>query len=242
MGNHLHFAMGGMREQILEFIHFLQLKLCAHSALTASSQDIRKLSFKVFKIENLDNMRNVIAYINRNGSVVSSNYSPFSYPWGSNRYFFNPEAVVRYSTCGKEATYAQKRELFRSNLLAKTENIILLDGYVSPLCYCHIEAAEGFFRSCRHYFQCISRNVEAAKDIAKSIGENIFYHDDELYSILASICSKKYGTVSVAELPSTQKTEIAKILHYDYNASNKQISRLLKIGIDVVNLLFPRAL
>ena len=43
-----------------------------------------------------------------------------------------------------------------------------------------------------------------------------------------------------ALLPKDAKLEIAKILHYDYNAGNKQIQRMLSLDTLVVNALFPR--
>lgn len=239
MSNHLHFALSGDRSRIIRFLHVLVLKMSADPVLESSSADIEKLMFNIIPIESLDNMRNVISYINRNGFVVNPDHSPFSYPWGANRYFFNPEAKMRVLGCGHKATCAAKRELFHSDKLAKTGDVIILDGYVSPLSYCHIGEAEVLFRTCWHYFQSISRNIESAKDIAKAIGEGIFYNDDELYSAVGSICSKEYGMPSAVTLPKEEKLKLAKKLHFDYNASNKQISRVLKLDVDVVNLLFP---
>lgn len=239
MGNHFHFALSGKKERIMKFLHTLVLKLAASPALMGTRADIRKLTFKAIPIESLANLRNVITYVNRNGYVVNSDHSPFSYPWGSNRYFFNPEAKSRIQESGVKATCAMKRELFHSDLLAKNGNVMILDGYVSPACFCRISEAENFFRSCRHYFQSISRNIESARDIARSIGESIFYHDEDLFTLVSSICAREFGCPSVLTLTKDQKLDLARRLHYDYNATDKQISRILKIGIDVVKLLFP---
>lgn len=239
MSNHLHLALSGNGERIMKFLHTLVLKLSASPALKDSSADIKKLSFKVIPIGSLDNLRNVITYINRNGFVVDSDHSPFSYPWGANRFFFNPEAKSRMQESGIRATCVMKRELFHSDMLAKNAGVVVLDGYVSPACFCRISEAESFFRSCRHYFQNISRNIESARDIAQSIGESIFYDDEDLFTLVNSICSKEFECPSAQMLTKDQKLDLARRLHYDYNASDKQISRILKIGIDVVKLLFP---
>lgn len=239
MSNHFHFALSGQKERIVKFLHTLVLKLAASPELGESRADIRKLSFKTIPIENLDNLRNVITYINRNGYVVNPDHSPFSYPWGANRYFFNPEAKSRVQESGIKATCITKRKVFHSDLLAKNGSVIMLDGYVTPACFCRISEAEGFFRSCRHYFQNISRNIESAKDIAKSIGESIFYPDEDLFLLVGSICSREFGCPSAQTLTKDQKLDLARRLHYDYNATDKQISRILKIGIDIVKLIFP---
>lgn len=240
MSNHLHFAICGEEARIKLFLHMLKIKLAAHRLLRGAEDSIRTLDFRVLPIGNLENLRNVIAYINRNGFVVNQIYSPFSYPWGANRYFFNPDAKELFKSCGSKATYALKRELFNSNRLANEARVIVLDGYVSPASFCHIEEGESFFRSCSHYFYKVSRDVESAKDVAKTIGETLFYNDDELYSVAVSISAKKYGQLSLTTISKDQKIDLAKVLHYDYNATNKQVSRLLKISIDSVNLLFPK--
>lgn len=239
MSNHFHFVMAGDKRRIEEFMHMLVVKLCAAPALIHSVGDVKSLEFRLIPVESLNNLRNVIAYTNRNGFVVNQAHSPFSYPWGANRYFFNPEAMLRVRCEAQHAVQVQKRELFHSNQLAKNKDVVILDGYVPPACYCRIHEAEGLFRSCHHYFHCVSRNVESARDIAKSIGESVFYSDDELFSVVGQICSKKFESPSALSLTVVQKSEVARILHFEYNATNKQIARMLRLGVDVVNQLFP---
>lgn len=239
MDNHFHFALSGNEERINSFINTLVLRLSLLPSLQVSKGDIKSLDFKRLKIESLDNLRNVIAYINRNGAMVYPYENVFTYRWGANRYFFNREAGLRYEECGRKATCREKREMFHSAQLDSRADVIVLDGYVPPLCYCHISEAESFFRNSRHYFQCVSRNIESAKDIAKIIGEKIFYTDEDLYTHISSLCHKRYDCNSISVLTSESKIEIARELHYDFNAGNKQISRLLKMDISVLNSLFP---
>lgn len=241
MDNHFHFAIAGKKEDIEAFIKMLIEKLASHPSLAESRNEIKGLSFTMKSIDNLDTLRNVIAYNNRNGAVVCPDENVFTYRWGANRYFFNREARLRYDESGRKATCREKRKIFCSAQLDSADNVIMLDGYVSPLCYCHIHEAEMFFRNSRHYFHSVSRNVEAAKDIAKSIGESIFYTDEDLFSHVRMLCSKRYGCNSVSSLNSAAKTEIAKELHFDFNATNKQICRLLKVEQSIVNALFPKA-
>ncbi|MCQ2149791.1 MAG: hypothetical protein MJY45_05525 [Bacteroidales bacterium] len=239
MDNHFHFALSGKEERVRSFIKTLVSKLESNPALAAAKIDIRNLSFKLFPIDNLNSLRNVIAYINRNGAVVDPYENVFTYKWGANRFFFNREARLRFESCRTSLTSRQKRNLFHSDLLAKGGNVHVLDGYVSPLCYCHISDAEALFRTSRHYFYCVSRNVEASMEIAKSIGESIYYTDDDLFAHISSVCSKKYNGHSVSTLSKEAKIELAKELHFDFNARNKQISRLLKMELRVISALFP---
>lgn len=239
MGNHFHFAISGTKERIRLFIKAFITKLASHPLLSAASSDINALSFKRHTINDLSNLRNVISYTNRNGAVVNPDENVFTYRWGANRFFFNREAKLRYGECSRNATSREKRAMFHSAQLDSNHSVKTLDGYVSPLCYCHIDEAESFFRNSRHYFYNASRNIESMNDIAKDIGENLFYSDEDLYQHIRTECSKKYRCNSISLLPPESKIELAKELHYNFNSGNKQISRLLKMDILVVNTLFP---
>lgn len=239
MDNHFHFAVSGDKTLVDDFNHTLTARLSSHPFLAASQHDIRHLVFKIFEISDLDNLRNVIAYINRNGAVIGPDENVFSYRWGANRFFFNREAKLRYAQCGLGTTIRERRLLFRSAKLDGITGAVSLDGYISPMCFCKVNEAESFFRNSRHYFQSISRNIETSKEIAKFIGESIFYTDEDLYSHIRALCSRKFSCPSIAVLPKEAKIELARELHFDYNAGNKQICRLLKLDMSVVSALFP---
>ena len=80
---------------------------------------------------------------------------------------------------------------------------------------------------------------KTGKEIASLIGESIFYNDIELYSLCSRLAKEQYNTPNPSLVPKDGKIALANTLHYDYNASNKQIVRLLKLEINTVNSLFP---
>ena len=90
-----------------------------------------------------------------------------------------------------------------------------------------------------HYFNLVSRHVESFISIATELGDRILYTDNELYSAVCSISAKKFE-VAPKILDKTQKIEIAKDLHHKYNASNKQIKRVLRIDEAIIEELFPK--
>lgn len=79
MANHFHFALSGEKPMIDRFLKVFVSKLASHPALTGSLRDLRNMSFAIHPIDNIDNLRNVIAYINRNGPVVNPNESVSSH-------------------------------------------------------------------------------------------------------------------------------------------------------------------
>ena len=239
MSNHLHFALCGSRNRILDWFGKLVTLLRLHPELKESKEAIASLQLKLITIENLENLRNVIVYINRNGFIVDSDHTPFSYLWGANRFFFNNEAKCRYESLKVKATARWKRNAFHSNLGDSLTELFLMDEYVSPMCFCNICLAEGLFINAHQFFSKISRSIESSATIAKEIGESVYYTDNELYSIVVQKCSKQYGCKSPAMIPADAKVDIAKMMRFEYNSSVKQISRILKIETDTVRRMFP---
>lgn len=231
MSNHIHFVLGGLEQRIQAFFAYFVGRLEKYFGMRVDFKDFK---LKLFPITDLAYFRNAIVYVNRNGSVVNNNVTPFSYPWGSSPYFFQP-FVVRYSEiAGDSIGVARLRELMHTRSCDKLKDLKVLDGYVSPLEFCEISTAERFFHDAKQYFYLISRKVEAYSDVAKSIGEAFFYNDNDLYVAAIRIARENYGTNDLRTLPSSAKVELARRLHLDYNASAKQLQRLLSVEAELL--------
>lgn len=239
MSNHIHVTLAGEEQQIREF--FALFKSILSKALRDDGCPVvlDSLECNLRQITTLNDARNVIVYNNRNGFLVLPEYSPFSYPYGANSFYFNTAARELYNFAKKPASNATIEKMVKTHVgRAITAPVYSVQGQISPLCFCDIDCGERLFRNASHYFNCLSKNVESQKLIAKEIGERIFYTDDELYSTVFALSMKQFG-LSPAQLSREAKVEIAKTLHYDYNAGNKQINRILKMDINIVNALFP---
>lgn len=185
-------------------------------------------------------LQNVIVYVNRNGYVIDNTSTPFSYPWGTNAYFFNG---LKQHIKGKrilECTIDEKRELFRKRDVEICAEWEIIDGYVSPDCYCKIADAEKIYHNAHHYFSVITKGVESFKEIAAELGDDVFYTDNDLYRIVAGICMKEYNVKDPSMLGNNQKIQIAIRLKKEYNASGKQLMRLLKLERSIIAQLFPK--
>lgn len=238
MNNHIHILATGSREDLLSM--FARFKRMLERYLNANGRFGVLSSFSPFlqQIMDLPHLRNTIAYINRNAYIVNPSALPFSYPWGANRFFFNPEAKTRHRESGKRMSQVVRQELTHSRMFDYVEGLYMVDGYVSPMSFCDVVYAESFFASARQYFICISKSVESHKDIAKSIGESIFYTDSDLYNIALAIAKEKYNCASIRTMSVVSKIELAQALHYDYNATARQVQRMLCLDENTVSQLF----
>ena len=201
--------------------------------------DLSGFTDRIVSIPTLESLRNQICYTNRNNYVVDPSHTPFSYPYGSGNCYFLPVNQNRADMLFGSLTIRQKRELLHSHHLDYPKDYAIIDGYISPASYCAIAFGERLFRDARHYFFKLSRDIESDREVAKTLGEAVYYTDDELNAILFKKCKDDYGGQRATLLPQSEKQILARQLHFDYNADNEKIARLLKLPHALVHSMFP---
>lgn len=238
MSNHVHFVIQGKKESAIAFFEEFRVTLLRQLKASGKSLNPNLLRINIREIESLDYLRNVIVYVNRNGFLTREDVTPFTYPWGANSFFYNRAAVQLHTLMSKKMSQRDLRAFFHSRKLDRAETgLLLFDGIISPICFCDIGFGEKLFRDARHYFFLCSRSVEAMRTIADYLGEKVFYTDNELFSSVKSICLKKFG-LAPTELDKNAKLEMARMMRDSYNATQKQVVRMLRLEAGVVEELF----
>lgn len=240
MSNHIHIVLAGPQNDAIAFFTSFKDTLKKHFLRLNRNVHWDNFSCNLVDILTIDSLQNTIIYVNKNGYVVNSNVTPYGYLWGANRYYFNDEAKKRYQENSQPISQRTIIQISHSRKFNNISDVFTLDGYISPLCYCHIEEGEAFFRDAHQYFYKLSKNLTASKDIANSIGEAIYYTDEDLLSITVKNAMQKYGSAKLTLLPAQAKVELARILHFEYNAGNKQIQRLLRIDNTLLDGIFAK--
>ncbi|HPJ55981.1 MAG TPA: hypothetical protein PK401_07785, partial [Bacteroidales bacterium] len=224
-------------EDLFEMYH---ARLQRYLVITGREADLSAFKASLLNIPDMQALRNEIVYVNRNGYLVKSSYTPYSYLWGAGYLYFNPIYELIPSTAFNSLTLRDKRNICRSRDVAMSERIRVFNNIILPSSFCYIKEGEHFFRDAHHYFNLLSKNFEAYGEIAKKLKDSVFLSDEEMYSAVQSMCLKGYNLSKPVLLPSAAKIDIAKKMHYDYNASNKQIRRILKIDASIIESLFPK--
>ena len=228
MSNHIHITICGDEAAIIRLFNLIKGNLVR--VFRARTIDWDSFREKHRHLQDLNDVRNVIVYDNRNGYLVTPSCSPFTYPWGANRYYFNPDAERLALSKAVPVTFREKRKIMRSHIADSISGLMMFDGYALPLSFCDVKSGERLFRSASNYFYRLGRSIESQKAIAGEIGESVFYTDDELFSIIKRMANERYNNESLGQLPPACKIDLAKAMRYDYNASVKQISRLTKLS------------
>ena len=236
MGNHLHLLLSGEEEDVMMLFRHIRKRLATGLRADFPQGLPRTFSASLKAVTSLNAMRNTIAYINRNGYVADQNHTPFSYPWGAGRFYFNHFPITEKLS---EMKYVDLRRMFRGRKPELPDDFPVIEGYVAPTAYCRIDFGESLFRNAHHYFSLIYRNVEAFNEMAVELGDIEVNTDNELYSQMSQIIRKKYGAQSSRDISRAQRLELAGILHYQYRSSNSQICRVLNLSQFEVDSLFP---
>lgn len=230
MGNHFHFVLSADEIQIHQFWSFIRKKMIKSFPVI---KDV-KLSLK--PIDNLQSLRNNIIYTNRNGYVADPAHTPFSYPWGTGRYYFNDFPVEH---CLSDLHTRQRRLMFRGRDPHLPGQWKFIDGYICPLSFCSIESGMAMFRDAHHYFYLISKNIESNSELASELGGEEFLTDSELFKRLFQIIKSEYGVPQINALGTQQKIDLAIRLRREFHSSNGQIRRLLHLSQYEIDSLFP---
>ncbi len=241
MSNHLHVLVGCKREQC-----FIMEEAYLYRAGKHLDAQGRRVSLDRFRcpdpiaVTDLNMMRNEIVYINRNGFVVDPRHTPFSYPWSGGRVYFNKQDSIEGAVPFNALTYRAKRRISLRSEPVVPDGYLYKDGLILPCSYLKYRLGESLFRDAHHYFSLLSKNVESFSLIAKRLGDQVVVTDEEMFNLLGSIARKDFNLSQASLLPPQEKIKLAKMMRYDYNASDSQIQRLLKLDLNVVRELFPR--
>lgn len=149
MSNHLHIVVSGEESFARRFFAFLgkRLKRCAKSLTCKEIPSSFEARYK--EIDSLQSLRNTIVYVNRNGFVTDRNYTPFTYPWGTGKYYFNGADFGGVNT---NLNVNEMRRMFRGRATILPDKYQVNDGYILPSSYCNLELGMSLFRDAHHYF------------------------------------------------------------------------------------------
>lgn len=237
MSNHVHITASGEAENLLAMFDLFRKMLARWLKGCDRPQSLDNFKASIRQITTLEDLRNVIVYDNRNGFVVSDSHTPFSYPWGANRYYFSPDSCRLAMAEAKVMGLRERRLVSHSRAADAIDDLQSFEGCALPLSFCDVALGECMFRDATHYFNRLSKSVESNAIIAKEIGESMWHTDDEMYSIAVKICRERFEASSPRLLNPAAKLELARILHYEFSANLKQVQRMLRIDKSLLDAM-----
>ena len=251
MSNHIHIILAGPYEDVVALFGLFKSRLGFYLARRGRCCRMERFVAETFQIPDLRALRSEIIYVHRNGYLVHPDCTPFSYWWSAGVYFFNPVAKMLPSRAFSDLAIQKQRAICHCRTVSLPPGYRVVENFspdgetppeplLLPSSFCAISEAESYFWDAHQYFRELIRDHEAYGEIARRLGDRIFLTDDELFGAVCSFCAREYGLPQPGLLSGDQKVVVARRMRFDYNASPKQIQRILKLSSAVVNTLFPR--
>lgn len=241
MSNHLHDVLEGVQQACLEFFAQLKRKLRRYFSGQGRYVNLDGFEPTLIPIDNLQMLRTEICYSHRNGFLVHPAFTPFSYPWGSGTLYFSPvprdDLFPRYA----DLPDVEKRLVCGGRSVDLPVRFRTDRGLILPQTYVDYRKGMAMFRDAQHYFSMLSKNNEAYSETAKRLGDSIFLTDEEMFAALRNLCIKQFDEKKPTLLPNASKIELARQMRRDYNASEGQIQRMLRLDINLVRELFGKS-
>ena len=239
MGNHIHLILAGAKEDCLQVFDLFEVRLKRAFPKKQRAIDWSQFKMDILPIESLQALRNEIIYANRNAFVANPEYTPDSDPWGGGCAYFCPWIKHISTSSFGELPILTRRALAHTKNIAPLADLRELNSMPFILSFCNVKLGESMFRDARSYFNSLTRNAEAFSQIAAKLQDSIFLTDEELYSVLCAYINKEYSVKTPSELSAQQKVDTARHLHFNYNASNQQLRRMLRMDLTILEELFP---
>ena len=135
MNNHIHIIMGGSLEDCTRFFAEIKKKIIRFVHVNKRDVDPKKIVETIVYIKDLNHLRNEIAYVNRNGYVENKACTPFTYPWGANMYYFNPQLKNIKTSTVNSLSFEKRRKLISSKKVDVSEKLRYMDvHFIDGIC------------------------------------------------------------------------------------------------------------
>ncbi len=234
MDNHVHFILKGSMPSCKDFI-------TRYKALTgkwiSSRYNIQKhlkhLPTQIIHITSEEQLIETIAYLDRNPIVAGYKCIPSEYPWGSAKHLFKYRDSINdksVAECGARGI----RESLKTRVRIPKEWTMNNDGMIDPRHFLEIEEAENRFKSPIRYIYYLSKKLEGKIEL--EIGTKSFIPDKELRDIVAKLVEEAFEGRTIKDLDFNSRIIIGRKLRYEYAASVKQISRMVHLDLERLQL------
>lgn len=237
MSNHFHFILKGTCGQLFfqTFIRRFALYLARHG----NPGVLNRLVAESTPITSREQFRTEVAYVIRNPFVVREDIHPFVNLQTSAFLYFNPLLPYLHSRPVKGMSIRQKQTVTMSKDISLPDTLMMIDDMPHPASFVNYKLVESMFESARQFAYYVAKNVEAQVEVARRLGEKPVFPDEELLPLCLKLLREAFGTSKYAELTEAQRLSVASRLKYDFNASNKQLARLLRVPLPAVDAMFP---
>lgn len=236
MNNHFHFVLKGSYQQCYAFMNEFK-RICAIRMRDRCGEvnGLKDVDLHFDLLDSQEYLENAIAYVLRNPLAARMIMMPYFYEWSSISAYFRGNADV-IGVPVNTLSIRKRRELLRTRHDVVPDNYILgYDGYILPSCYIDIHEVEQIFRHPSCLMMALARRVENEFEVASGAAGRITMSDNELKTHVMELVRHEFGVTSLTQLSADNRLRLCQMIRKNFNASVKQIARVLRLSQSVVS-------
>lgn len=237
MSNHFHFIIYAERQTCCEFV--AEYKRRCGMRLRLSRLEVNalgNLQLSINEIKDGEYLENAIAYVLRNPMAARINVMPHHYRWSSANIYFRGDSAMN-GTPVNELSERKRNRTLKTKIALPDHYVVNDKGMILPESFIDPKPLEAIFRHPSRLMFALARKVEPEVELEFGVVDRVSYTDAELKSMINEFVVAEFGVSGMSALSIEQKLRLCTVMRRNFNASVKQISRIIRLAPDVVSRL-----
>ena len=233
MSNHFHFLLYGTQDECRKFSEEYKRR-CAMRMRQKSGdvQGMKDVYVQLSKVDTVEYLENVIAYILRNPLAAGVLIMPYHYLWSSAMLYFNPTKPMGLKM--NDMSLRKRRLVTKSHVEVPDSYMVDENGMILPSCYVDVDAVEKIFRHPSRLLFLLAKRLENEVEIKLGVGDEVSLTDQEVLAQLPVLIKMEFNKESLVQLSMNQRIRLCYLMKRNFKSNVKQIARLLHLDPKIV--------
>ena len=189
-------------------------------------------SLQINRIDSHEYLMNAIAYVLRNPLAARIMIMPYHYRWSSAASYFRNSRE-----CGKglnEMSLRKRITILQSKQPVPDHYAVDNKGMIIMECFIDTRQVEDIFGHPSKLMFLLARKLETEVELKLGLADMVSVSDEELMTLTLALIKEEYGVQSLSQLTTEQRIGLCLQMKRNFRASDKQIARALRLGLDIV--------
>lgn len=235
MSNHFHFVLKGSYQECYAFMNEFK-RICAIRMRDRCGEvnGLKDVDLRFDLLDSQEYLENAIAYVLRNPLAARIIMMPYFYEWSSALAYFRGKGELQGIPLNS-LSIRKRREILRTRHDVVPDKYVLCNGgFVHPASYIASEEVESIFRHPSRLMMALAKKVENEFEVASGAANQIVMLDPELKTHILELIRNEFGVDSLSQLSADDRLRLCLLVRRNFNASVKQISRVLRLSQSLV--------
>ena len=233
MSNHFHFLLYGTHNECRRFSEEYKRRCAMRMRLAGGDvQGMKDVYVQLSKVDSVEYLENVIAYILRNPIAAGIMIMPYHYQWSSAMLYFNQSKPAGLKI--NDMSLRKRRHITKSHVDVPDSYMVDENGMILPSCYVDVEAVEKIFRHPSRLLFLLAKRLENEVEIKLGVGDEVSMSDQEVLSQLSVLIRVEFNKKSLSQLSMEQRIRLCYLMKRNFKSNVKQIARLLHLDPKIV--------